>query len=269
MDKKRKTSYFSLLLVLSVVLLGSCHHRSEEDEMAIKILRTATETMEMENNTICARFSALYEIAPDRNSKNRDLVQSTMSLLANFKKKTLVGKSNISYIKMKYKETMDSLSKMICPIASNNIFLSMMDSTFAYFEDDKELFLLKTQFDINKAIYLINSKRLYGGEKPTKFQYWETENKSMIPLNPNYKAGEDFSILFFKPYIGVETMKVKIDSIVFNNKRKISYQLFQPVNILDFDSTLKKGSYAIKGNIVYDKYGHYGVKAMNFNFNIH
>jgi len=269
MVKKRKLAYFSLLLVLSVVLFGSCHYRSEEDDMAIKMLRTATETMERENNTICARFSVLSEIDPARNSKKRDLAQSTMSLLANFKKKTLVGKSSISYIKMKYKETMDSLSKMICPVASNNIFLSMMDSTFTYFEDDKELFLLKTQFDINKAIYLINSKRLYGGEKPTKFQYWETENKSMIPLNPIYQAGEDFSFLFFKPYIGVEKMKVKIDSIVYNNKRKISYQLFQPVNILDFDSILKKGSYTVNGNTVYGNDGFNGVNAMNFNFNIH
>jgi hypothetical protein len=269
MDKKRKSAYFPLLLVLSVVFLGSCHQRSEEDEMAVKMLRTATETMEKENNRICVQFTVLSEIDPSRNSKNRDLAQSTMSLLANFKKKTLTGKFSLSNIKMKYQETMDSLSKMMCPVASTNIFLSMMDSTFAYFEDDKELFLLKTQFDINKAIYLINSKRLYGGEKPTKFQYWETENKSMMPLNPNYKAGEDFSILFLKPYIGVEKMKVKIDSIVFNNKRKISYQLFQPVHILDFDSTLKKGSYTLKGNTVYDKDGFFGVKAMNYNFNIH
>ncbi len=269
MKIKRKTSYFPLLLVLSVVLLGSCHHRSEEDEMAIKMLRTATETMEKENNSICARFSVLYEINPSRNKKYLDYRMSPMSLLANFKNNTIIGKPSLSYVKMKYKETMDSLSKIMCPVASNNIFLSMMDSTFTYFEDDMELFLLKTQFDINKAIYLINSNRFYGGEKPTTFQYWETENKSMIPLNPNYKAGEDFSILFLKPYIGVETMKVKIDSIVYNNKRKISYLLFQPVNILDFDSTLKKGSYTIKGNTVYDKYGFYGVNAMNYNFNIH
>lgn len=250
MDKKRKTSYFSLLLVLSVILLGSCHHRSEEDEMAIKMLRTATETMEMENGNMASWISAKHESAPESTIDMYKKSSMMSKLLYEFKSITNVSELDIPHIKGEYLNALDSLSKLIYPEAQENMFNMMIDSTFEYFDNDDELFVLKMRFDLNHVAYTINSRLLYGGDKPRSFSYLSYEVKSKGPLKTNIKRGEEFSFYFSTPSLLVEKMYVFIDSVTFNRNQNISYHLYQRVHVLDFDSTLKRGTYLINGKTV-------------------
>lgn len=250
MDKKRKSGYFRLLLVLSVVLLASCHHRSEEDEMAIKILRTATETMEMENGNMASRIRMMHGNDPV-NTINMYKKSSMMSkLLYEFKSITNVSELDIPQIKGKYVNALDSLSKLIYPEAQENMFNLMIDSTFEYFDNDDELFVLKMRFDLNHVVYSINSRLLYGGDKPRNFSYLPYEAKSEGPLKTNFKRGDDFSFYFSTPSHLVEKMYVFIDSVTFNRNQNISYHLYQRIHVLDLDSTLKRGTYQINGKTI-------------------
>ncbi len=250
MDKKRKTFYFSLLLVLSVFLLGSCHHRNEEDEMAIKILRTATETMEMENGYMASWINMMHESAPESTIDMYNKSSMISKLLYEFKSITNVSELDLSSIKGEYVKALDSLSKLIYPEAQENMFNMMIDSTFEYFDNDDELFVLKMRFDLNHVVYTINSRLIYGGDKPRSFSYLSYEVKSKGPIKSNFKRGDEFSFYFSTPSLLVEKMYVFIDSVTFNRTQKISYQLDQRVHVLDFDSTLKIGTYQINGKTV-------------------
>lgn len=250
MNKKRKTSYFSLLLALSVVLLASCHHRSEEDELAIKMLRMATETMEMENNHMASWINVKQQKDPVNTIDMYTKSLKMSKLLSEFKSITNVSELDIPHIKGEYLKALDSLSKLIYPEAQENMFNMMIDSTFDYFDNDDELFVLKMRFDLNHVVYSINSRLIYGGDKPRSFSYLPFEAKSEGPLKANFKPGDEFSFYFSTPSDLVEIMYVFIDSVTFNRKQNISYHLYQRVNVLDFDSTLKRGIYQINGKTV-------------------
>lgn len=218
--------------------------------MAIKILRTATETMEMENNDIASWINAMHESAPESTIDMYNKSSMMSKLLSEFKSITNVSELDIPHIKGEYVKALDSLSKLIYPEAQENMFNMMTDSTFEYFDNDDELFVLKMRFDLNHVVYTINSRLLYGGDKPRSFSYLPYEAKSEGPLKTNFKRGDDFSFYFSTPSDLVEKMYVFIDSVTFNRNQNISYHLYQRVHVLDIDSTLKIGTYQINGKTV-------------------
>jgi hypothetical protein len=195
-------------------------------------------------------------------------------LLHDFHSITNLSELDISCIKGKYVKALDSLSKLIYPEAQENMFNMMIDSTFEYFDNDDELFVLKMRFDLNHVVYTINSRLIYGGDKPSSFSYLPFEAKSEGPLKTNFKRGDDFSFYFSTPSDLVEKMYVFIDSVTLNRSKKVSYHLYQKVHVLDLDSTLKRGTYQINGKTVSTCNNYYGysnpiwVYPLNYSFTV-